>query len=462
MNLPADPLEAGISEYARTLRDGSQTIVAATSAYLDRIAALNPALNAYCHIARDDALDTARALDRQLRAGVDLGILMGVPVGIKDNILVDGMPCLAGSATDAAGMIAGEGSFVAQLKKSGCVILGKLHTVEFALGNTGVNTRIGTPRNPWDAVEFRLPSGSSAGSAVAMAAGLCGFAVGTDTGGSVRGPAAHCGVFGMKYSAGRWLMDGVFPVSSTLDSLGVFTRSAKDAATVWTGLTGDAPIAPRAASQIRLGVARPYFFENLDETVASAAQQALDQLAQHPLALKTITVPGLQEVDALYNVISKSELYAYLGKKWVDANSGLMNADVYDRLSEAAVFSRDSYASSMRRRQELVRAADAIFEQVDALVSPTKREVAPVYDASRMSLDYMRLLSKHCAGPTRAANFYDFCGVTQPLNGIKGSLPVGLQAMGRSGGERGLLEIALAIEHILGEPQKPDLTLFSE
>ena len=148
------------------------------------------------------------------------------------------MPTTAGSNVDASDIIGGEGTFVRALRQAGCVILGKAMTVEFAIGSTGTNYNRGTPRNPWETEVFRLPSGSSSGSGVAVAAGLCGFAIGTDTGGSIRGPAAFCGTFGLKTSPGTWPLDGVFPMSKTLDTIGPMTKTAADAAVVWAALSG--------------------------------------------------------------------------------------------------------------------------------------------------------------------------------------------------------------------------------
>ena len=187
--LPADPfVPGGIAAFAERLRRGEITAEAAASAYVERIELLEPRLQAYEYIAADQALETARSLDRLLAAGTDLGPLMGVPVAIKDLYAVKGMPTTAGSNVDVSEFIGDEGSFVKRLKRAGCVILGKTKTVEFALG--AGNHHRGTPWNPWDGKTHRAPGGSSSGSAVAVAAGLCAFAIGSDTGGSVRIPAA--------------------------------------------------------------------------------------------------------------------------------------------------------------------------------------------------------------------------------------------------------------------------------
>ena len=207
--LPPDPIESGgIAGYSRRLRSGEITAEAATAAYLARIGALDARLGAYEYVAAEATMATARALDALLAAGTDLGPLMGVPVAIKDIIAVDGMPTHAGSNLDIADLIGPEGSFVGSLRRAGCVILGKTRTVEFALGATGISTSRGTPWNPWDASVRRITGGSSSGSGVATAAGLCAFSIGSDTGGSVRLPATFCGIFGLKTTVGLWPTDG--------------------------------------------------------------------------------------------------------------------------------------------------------------------------------------------------------------------------------------------------------------
>ena len=214
MGHPKDPLGGvSVEEFARRLRRGELTIEATVRGYLARIDALDPRLGAFEFVAADSALKSASALDRLLAAGCDLGPLMGVPIGIKDLFAVNGMPVTAGSQMDIADLVGAEGSFVKLLRKAGCVILGKTKTVEFAYGAAGTNTVRGTPWNPWDSRIHRAPGGSSSGSAVAVAAGLCAFAIGSDTGGSVRIPAALCGLFGLKTTVGYGRPMAYFPVT---------------------------------------------------------------------------------------------------------------------------------------------------------------------------------------------------------------------------------------------------------
>ena len=177
-----DPFENGIAAFAASVRCGEMSFRQATEYFLQRIEKLNPKLQAFQHVAAAPAIATAESLDQLLAAGTDLGPLMGVPIGVKDIITVDGMPVLNGSKYPSAHINGDEGTLIQTLRECGCVILGKTKTVEFALGATGVNEARGTPWNPWDAETHRIPGGSSSGSAVALASGMCAFALGTDTG----------------------------------------------------------------------------------------------------------------------------------------------------------------------------------------------------------------------------------------------------------------------------------------
>jgi len=459
MLLTPDPLEPhGIAHFAERLRTGSETMESVTRAYLQRIEALDGTLHAYAHVDRDGALQSARALDALLQSGTDLGPLMGVPVAIKDNIYVQGMPCRAGSSTDVAARLNYEGPFVARLRQLGCIILGKLHTVEFALGNTGVNLTAETPRNPWDGARFRLPSGSSSGAGVAMSAGLCGLAIGTDTGGSVRGPAAYCGVFGLKLSAGAWSMEGVLPVSRTLDSLGLVARSAADAALAWATIHHAPPVAAREPSQIRLGKETEYFYENLDSEVNAAMEWAIESLVGLHTAVIPISIPGIEQTTDIYNTISKTELAAYLGQSWIEENAQLINSDVLERLRGESSYSKAHYVHCMWRQQALSARVANDMGGVDAWIAPSKRNVAPEYFAGQAGEEYLRNLTVYCTGPTRPANVYTLCASTQPINWPDAHLPIGLQLLARS--ERELLAVALTMENVFGRPKAPVLTPF--
>ena len=460
-NLPADPLEeGGIEGFGRRLRRGEATAEATTEAYLARIEVLDPRLGAYQHLDADRALAAARALDMLLAAGVDLGPLMGVPVAIKDIFAADGMPTTAGSNLDLRDLVGPEGGFVRLLKRAGCVILGKTKSVEFALGGSGTNYNKGTPRNPWDAETYRVPAGSSSGSGVAMAAGLCGFAIGSDTGGSVRGPAAYCGVVGVKTSAGLWPMDGIFPLSTTLDTIGPLTRSAADAALVMGALTGEPFARPAPLAGLRLGRPRNVFFDDLDEHVRSCVETALEEIAKAGAEIVEIDVPELEENAAIFATISRPELIATFGRERFLADRDKMNPDVADRAAPGLEVSADVYIRAQWRRSELSEVARQSLGDLDGWVGPTKSRVPPPYPPRFTTVEDARALVETCAGPTRVANVFGLCAASQPVHQLGADLPVGLQVICANFQESRLMSIALAVEGVIGAPQRPDLAGF--
>jgi aspartyl-tRNA(Asn)/glutamyl-tRNA(Gln) amidotransferase subunit A len=258
-------------------------------------------------------------VDARLAAGDDLGPLMGVPIGVKDLCEVEGMPLTAGSALDADvlhSIVGAEGSLVSALKAAGCVILGKTKTTEWAFSPTGINRTKGTPMNPADAAVSRLPGGSSAGSAVATAAGLAAFAIGSDTGGSVRVPSALCGVVGIKTTIGLpgWGTDGVFQLSSTFDTMGPLAKSAADVALVLSALgepTQPAPV-PEPTS-LRIGRAtNAVLWEGCDEHVLRSVERALELLKAAGATVVDVELPCVGEVDRA--AILPTELLDFIGE----------------------------------------------------------------------------------------------------------------------------------------------------
>ena len=460
-NLPADPLEqGGIEGFGRRLRRGEATAEAITGAYLARIEVLDPHLGAYQYVDADRALAAARAVDMLLAAGVDLGPLMGVPVAIKDIFAADGMPTTAGSNLDVRDLVGPEGGFVKLLKRAGCVILGKTKTVEFAIGSSGTNYNMGTPRNPWDTETYRVPSGSSSGSGVAMAAGLCGFAIGSDTGGSVRGPAAYCGVVGVKTSAGLWPMDGIFPLSRTLDTIGPLTRSAADAALVMGALTGEPVARPAPLKGLRLGRPKNVFFDDLDDHVRSCVEAALAKIAEAGAEIVEIDVPEIAEILPVFAAISRPELIATFGRERFLRDRDKMNPDIADRAAPGLEVSADIYIRAQWRRRELSEVASQSLGDLDGWVGPTKSRVPPPCPPQFTTVADARALIEMCAGPTRPASVFGLCATSQPVNQLGADLPVGLQVICANLAESRLMSIALAVEEVIGAPPRPNLAGF--
>jgi aspartyl-tRNA(Asn)/glutamyl-tRNA(Gln) amidotransferase subunit A len=460
MKLVADPIQKdGISGFAKRLRAGEITSEEATRAYLSRIEKLDPGLGAYQHVAAERAVATARAMDQLLANGVDLGPLMGVPVAVKDLFAVEGMPTTAGSKLEVSDIIGDEGSFIKRLKKAGCVILGKTKTVEFALGITGVSTPRGTPWNPWDAGTQRLPGGSSSGPAVAVAAGLCAWAVGSDTGGSVRVPAALCGVFGLKTTFGLWPTDGVFPLAPNLDTIGLLTKSAVDAALVFGALRGRNAARPAHLAGIRFGRSEGYFFQNIEPTVSVCTSAALSTLEKHGAQIIANEVLEARERETYFPVALPASLIAGLGRERFLAGRDQMDPLVRARAEKGLDVQASDYLRLELKRQRLAHNITERFRSVDAWLSPT----ATILPLPLTDLDDPQRAMALTLGMTQnsqPANYFNLCAVTLPVHQFGSALPVGLQVICPARSEDRLLSIALAIEDVIGKGSAPSVEGF--
>ena len=455
-----DPLQKlSIAAFGARLRRGEMTIEGTVEAYLQRIERLDRRLGAYEYVAAEQALASGRALDGLLTAGVDLGPLMGVPVAIKDLLAVEGMPTRAGSLVDVSDIVGAEGSFVKRLKRAGCVILGKVKTVEFAFGAVGTNRVRGTPWNPCDAAVQRIPGGSSSGPAVAVAAGLCAFAIGSDTGGSVRVPAALCGVFGLKTTLGLWPLDGVFPLSPTFDTLGLLTRSAADASTIFYALAERAEPAPAGVVGLRLGKPLPVFYEGLDEGVASCTDAALARLQKAGAIIVETEVPEAAERTAVFPVVLPAELIAALGRERFQTVRALMDPVVAARTARGLEVAADQYIRVCKRQQELVNIARARMSGFDGWVMPAAA-VRPLPVSEFDDVESGIRLALAITQNSQPINLFGQCGVSLPVHHLGGDLPVGFQIVCAAGEDEKLLIMACAVELVLGAPPPPDLSGF--
>jgi aspartyl-tRNA(Asn)/glutamyl-tRNA(Gln) amidotransferase subunit A len=459
-NIPSDPLEpGGIAAYGQRLRAGAITAEAATEAYLARIDALDPKLEAFQHLMADKALETARAMDALLAAGTDLGPLMGVPVAIKDLFAIEGTPVTAGSLLDLVELIGPEGSFVQALKAAGCVIIGKTKTVEFAFGTLGTSKPQGTPWNPWDAQDRRIPGGSSSGSAVAVAAGLCGFAIGSDTGGSVRLPATFCGTFGLKTTVGLWPTDGVFPLCTALDTIGPLTRSAADAAIVYGELMGEAAPVACSPRTMRLGKPVNYFYDNLDEHVAKCMNAALAALEKAGVEIVPVEVPDANAREEFFPVVLPVDGLASIGRDTFLAERDKIDPIVATRLNNGLEVKADDYVNRVRRRERLCQVAAEQLAGLDGWITPTIPIVAAKVSDFDDPKEGMRL-TLAITQATQPGNYFGLCATTTPIQAYGSELPVAIQLLCPAFTEERALSMALAIEELVGVPPKPDLSAF--
>jgi aspartyl-tRNA(Asn)/glutamyl-tRNA(Gln) amidotransferase subunit A len=461
-SVSGDPLEgASLAGFAGDLRAGRRSSEATTRAYLDRIALLDGALGSYQHVAAESALRSARAIDNLLAAGTDLGPLMGVPVAVKDIFTVDGMPTTVGSQLDIEDLIEAEGPVVRRLRQAGCIILGKTKTVEFAFGPAGTNTVRGTPKNPWDAAAARLPGGSSSGSAVAVAAGLCAFALGSDTGGSIRLPAALCGIFGLKTTVGRWSTRGVFPLSPTLDSVGILSRSARDAALIYSTVSGRDVVSPAAVAGLRLGCFTDYFFGDLDPDVEVSTMRAIELLKGLGAVTVERTMANLADRSRFNGTLLPAELLATLGRSRFEAGRARMDPLVAHRLSAGLDLKADEYIAMLRAQERMKAIAKAEMQDLDGWLAPTCTSVAPpVQHAASLAegVELARRLTRN-VGPM---NMFGQCGTSMPVQSLEAPLPVGLQLTCQPFEEERALSIALALEEVLGTPRMPDISAFAD
>jgi len=456
--LPPDPFESGIAPFAMDFRGGRITAVEATEACLARIAALNPKLDAFELVDAERARQAARGIDALYAAGTDLGPLMGVPLAVKDIIAVDGLPTTNGSRYPSAHITGPEGPLIHLLKAAGCIILGKTRTVEFALGATGVNEARGTPWNPWDSTVHRFPGGSSSGSAVAVAAGLCGFALGTDTGGSVRIPASFTGLFGHKTTVGLWPTTGVFPLSPTLDSIGPLCRSAGDAALIHAVVTGEPVPMPLRLEGLRLGRPNDLFFDDLDDITRSTMESALLALSAAGVEIVDIDIPEVHERARLFPAIVPPELIARLTPEgFAKARPG-MDPTTADRAAHGLTVTAVEYAAAQFRLRELEAIAEERFAGLDAWVAPSTPFTAmPVENLQYPDEAKRAMLSSR---NTQPANIFGICAASLPIQQFGAPLPVGLQLMAPRGQDARLLSLALAFEPVLGVGTAPDLSGF--
>jgi aspartyl-tRNA(Asn)/glutamyl-tRNA(Gln) amidotransferase subunit A len=397
----------------------------------------------------EGARAAADAADVRKRLGVSLGPLDGAIVSIKD--LFD----VAGEVTRAAskvlfeeGKVAdAEAPAIARLRAAGAVIVAKTNMTEFAFSGVSHNPHYGTPGNPAD--RSRVPGGSSSGAAVAVADGMCEIAIGTDTGGSTRIPAALCGIVGFKPTKYRVPTDGAFPLSFTLDSVGPLARTVADCAKADAVMAGEQPwtLDPAPLQGLRFGIPQGLPLAGLDDIVAARFQQALKILQTAGIRLTDQTLPQIDEMVAVNakGGLAPPEALS-IHRERLEARGDGVDPNVRVRIERAAKISAADYVDMARGRAALVRAMDARLADLDALVLPSTAIVAP-----RLA----DIATPETFGPANVlllrnpslVNFFDLCAISLPIPG--GGLPVGLMLVARNGQDRRLFRIAAALERLL-------------
>lgn len=398
----------------------------------------------------DAARKAADEADARAKAGKSLGPMDGTVVTIKDLFDVAGEVTRAGSKVLASrGKPAkADADIVARLRAAGAVIVAKTNMTEFAYSGNGANPHFGTPGNPAD--RKRVPGGSSSGAAVAVADGIGEIAIGTDTGGSTRIPAALCGIVGFKPTVKRVSRRGAVPLSYTFDSIGPIARSVVACELADAVMAGEdtAPQAPIAMSDVRVGLVQGYLLEGMDDIVGVAFPKALDHLQSK---WKSATELTLAPLDIMHEVnhrggIAPPEAYSIHRDLLKEAGEGV-DPNVRLRLLRSEATSAADYIQNLRDRERGIAAMDALFDRFDVLAMPTTPIVAPTMDeiatVENFNSKNMRMLRN-----TSVWNFFDTCGISLPLN-VGNELPVGLMLIARHGNDRNLLRIAKSVEQTL-------------
>ena len=410
---------------------------------------LNPQLNAFVHTDIPAALAGARAR-RRARGGRVRGPLHGIPVAIKDNVDTADMPTTMGAAHFLGHRPAADARCVALLREAGAIVIGKTLTHEFAYGPTGDRSVQGAARNPWDPA--RITGGSSAGSAAAVAAGMVPVALGTDTGGSVRVPSALCGLVGFKPSHGRVSDAGVFPLSPSIEDVGVLAQRVEDAR-AFIGIlsegaiadAGDASDAPRIAWLANA----PFAIDH--EPVTACARAAAERLAGAALLDGGEVALHARALQAALSAIQRSEAYEVHAER-VEREPGKYDPEVLERLRASRPVQGWEYVRGLKERARLQTAFARIFEHVDALALPTVAITAPVLQQRSVNGPGSAGVRETLLGLTNPWNVLGLPAISLPAGFVDG-LPVGLQLVGPAGADAALL--ALAARHCAGARLNP-------
>jgi aspartyl-tRNA(Asn)/glutamyl-tRNA(Gln) amidotransferase subunit A len=466
-----------IHELGERFRKGDATPTQAAREYLARITALDPKVKAYLTVTGEAALSRAAESDRRFKSGAPLGSLDGVPIGVKDLFCTRGVRTTCGSKILDAFVPPYDATVVTRLLGAGAVILGKLNMDEFAMGSSTENSAYFTTRNPWDL--SRVPGGSSGGSAAAVAGDLAAGAFGTDTGGSIRQPAAFCGTVGLKPTYGRVSRYGMIAFASSLDQAGPFAKDVRDAALLLQTIAGHDPkdstsvATPvpdyaadleRGVKGLRVGIPAEYFIEGLDAEVEAAVRAAIETLEGLGAKTESVSLPHSEYGLAAYYVIAPAEcssnLARYDGVKYGLRAPGARDLiDMYSRTRGAGFGAEvkrrvmlgtyalsagyhDAYYGKAQKVRTLVqRDFQKAFERVDVIVAPTTPGAAFTLgeraDPLSMYLNDVFTIPVNLSG---------LPGLSVPAGFTKAGLPIGLQVIGKAFDEATILRAAAAYE----------------
>jgi aspartyl-tRNA(Asn)/glutamyl-tRNA(Gln) amidotransferase subunit A len=452
-----DALNLSLAAAADKIRTGELSPVALTEASLARIEATENRLNAFVRLNADHALAAAREADAEIAAGRYRGELHGIPVAVKDLYDMAGLPTTCSSRVRHDHLAEADSACVARLKAAGAVIVGKTHTHEFAYG-----IKTPTTGNPWN--PDHIPGGSSGGSGATVAARGCFMGMGSDTGGSIRIPAAVCGLIGLKPTYGRVSRAGVASLSWSLDHVGPLTRTARDAAICLKWLAGYDPRDPGSADEplddylsgldagingLRIGVPSNYFFEHVDGEVEATVRAAIQQLESLGAIVKEVEIPFADLIMSVEFGLCLPEASAY-HRDMLRERPDLYEADVRTFLEAGELIPATDYITALRVRQKMKLAWRAMYADIDVVVGPAVAAPATprTLEAITWSDGTEEPVTPAFVRLSAPANVTGLPSVAVPCGFSEGGLPVAFQAIGRPFGEAQILRVAAAYQGV--------------
>ena len=438
-----------------------------TELFLQRIEHFNPRLNAFLTITAENALTAARRAEKQFtrnrKSWSKERLLLGIPMALKDNIWTSGVRTTAGSKILRDFIPSRDATVAHKLGQAGAILLGKTHMHEFAYGITNDNAHYGPTHNPW-ALD-RISGGSSGGSAVAIAAGLCAASVGTDTGGSIRVPSALCGTVGLKPTFGRVSVFGVVPLAPSFDHVGPLARSVKDVAILLGLLAGRDLSDPTAARllvddysaalrtplrKFRLGRPKEHYGDTLDKEVRRAVETAIREMEKHGATVQEVSLPSVtQGIAAATDISLVQARYGHEATGYFPSRAGEYTDEVRQRLDAGGNVAAVKYLNALDVQKRVRAEFDNALREVDAIVAPTVPMPAPPIGAEFVEIDGVKTgVRPALVGMNRPANLTGHPAISVPCGFTGAGLPIGMQLIGRSFDEATLLRIASVYERL--------------
>ena len=452
-------LSRSIADIASALRGGEFSATELMTAALDRHGRFGERLQAYKLFDAERALDSARAADQVLASADDAPPLTGIPISVKDLYGVDGLPTFAGTPKQLPEKWSRDAWLVARLRAAGAITVGKTHMVEMAFGGVGINPNWETPWNPWDEEIHRIPGGSSSGAGVSLWEGSALIALGSDTGGSIRIPAALTGTVGQRTTKGRWPTEGVVPLSHTLDTVGALTRTVEDYIYFFGCVDpqwGDPRmllerLATTELANVRMAVPRCGIWDDCEIDLVDELDGVLSHLSDHAGNLVEIDGGLLDDAFELSlgrRPIASTECRAFLESElpgWLD----ILHPIVGSRLEQAVTPDHPEYQTALADHRRMAGQAHKLFDDADILLLPGNL-ISPPPVADLADLDRYGEANAALLRPTYPVSVLGLTAISIPVRIDRNGMPIGLQLVARGGQDEALLGVALAVERELG------------